>query len=68
MQPAVLYGLPSIPLDDDGCQAAQYLRWSFATLGSAISRLINGLREAGVKEGDPVFTFLHSGVEYLLVT
>lgn len=65
-QPAGLFDLPNIPLDEDAFRANPYLRWSFATLSHGVERLARAWRPLGVKESTPVVTFVQNSAEYVL--
>ncbi|KAJ5780603.1 acetyl-CoA synthetase-like protein [Penicillium paradoxum] len=66
-QPRDLYGVPSLPLCDDG-QEAPYLRWTYRDLDRAIQRFANGLRRRGLRKGDPVLMFMTNTAEYVIAT
>ncbi|KAL4916105.1 hypothetical protein BDW62DRAFT_202942 [Aspergillus aurantiobrunneus] len=61
-----LFGIASLPLDEDGYHQRPYLRWSYKSLAQGVRRLTAGLRAAGVGPGTPIFSFQPNGAEYLL--
>ncbi|ETS75223.1 hypothetical protein PFICI_13707 [Pestalotiopsis fici W106-1] len=65
-QPADLYQIESIPLDDDEYRQKPYLRWSYIAMDTAIQRCMAGLRAHGLKPGMPLFTFNANGAEHLI--
>lgn len=65
-QPAGLYGLPNVDLEDESYKQAPYLRWNYRTFSMAIDRLAAGLQAHGVRKGMPLITFLPNGAERLL--
>lgn len=66
-QPADLYQVGSIPLeDDDDYLQNPYLRWTYTALDSAIRTCTVGLRAHGLRPGMPLFTFNANGAEHLI--
>jgi acyl-CoA synthetase (AMP-forming)/AMP-acid ligase II len=62
-----LFGIPSQPLDDDAYRQGPYLRWTYKHFREGIARVGAGLKNAGVRPGSPIFTFLPNNAEYALV-
>ncbi|KAK5086880.1 hypothetical protein LTR05_004050 [Lithohypha guttulata] len=66
-QKGELYDLPNLALDHDGYRADPYVRWSYATLINAVTRLMRALQHIGAKEGFPIVTFLDNVIEFPLI-
>ncbi|KAI9826481.1 MAG: hypothetical protein M1819_007330 [Sarea resinae] len=67
-QPADLYGIGSVALDDDEYRRQPYLRWTYKTLDESIDRLANALESRGVSQGTPLFIFVANTAEYVLAS
>lgn len=66
-QPSKLYGIPSLPIENDENEAP-YLRWTYRNLDHAIQRFANELKRQGFREGDLIFIFMTNTVEYVIAT
>ena len=67
-QPPDMFGIPTLPLDDDDFRAKPYLRWSFRSLCLGIEQLVKALRPLGVKQSTPIVTFVQNSIEFVLIT
>lgn len=65
-QPADLFGVSSLPLDDDSYRQNPYLRWTYRDLHEGVHRVITAWRCLGVKDGSMLVTFTQNGVEWVL--
>ncbi|KAF7593671.1 hypothetical protein BBP40_011080 [Aspergillus hancockii] len=66
-QPADLYGVPSLPLDEEP-RPPPYLRWTYRDLDGSIQRFANGLKARGLRKGVPVLIFTANTAEYAIAT
>ncbi|KAK6214112.1 putative NRPS-like protein biosynthetic cluster [Pestalotiopsis sp. IQ-011] len=66
-QPADLYQVGSVPLeDDDDYLQNPYLRWTYTALDAAILTCMAGLKAHGLRPGMPLFTFNANGAEHII--
>lgn len=65
-QPADLFGVSSLALDDDSYRQNPYLRWTFRDIHTAVHCLITAWRRLGVEEGNLIVTFAQNSVEWVL--
>lgn len=65
-QPAELYGIPNVPLDDEEYAKTPYLRWKYKSLGSAVDQFARGLEAHNVTIGTAFITFIPNGAEIIM--
>lgn len=65
-QPADLFGVSSLALDDDNYRQNPYLRWTYQDVHEAVHRVITAWRGLGVKEGSFLVTFAQNSAEWVL--
>lgn len=66
-QPSNLYRVANPALRDEN-QEMGYLRWTYRDLDQAIQRCANGLKDHGLRKGDPVLMFMANTAEYVIAT
>lgn len=65
-QAADLFGVSSLPLDDDSYRQSPYLRWTYRDVHEGVHRVITAWRALGVAEGSMIVTFAQNSVEWVL--
>jgi acyl-CoA synthetase (AMP-forming)/AMP-acid ligase II len=65
-QPAGLYGIENVVIDNQAYQKQPYLRWDYQNLGRAVDRLSTGLQHLGAQAGMALITFMPNCVERML--
>lgn len=65
-QPAGLYGIANIALEDDVYKSKPYLRWNYEGFGLAVDTLARGLISYGARKGMALVTFVPNAAEPLM--